>query len=170
MHAACATFVAQAIERHDKFHGGPFASVLEIGARDVNGGVRSLFGPCEYTTLDIEDGPGVDIVADARHWTPSVGVRFDVIVCTNVLEHVHDWHLLIDQAAEALMPGGWLIVTTVGDPFPPHSAVDGGALRPGEYYGNVDAWKLLQACGAAGLYVEAIHAIPPEVQIVGVKR
>lgn len=167
MHAACATFVAEAIERHDKLYGGPFKSVLEIGARDVNGGVRSLFGPCEYTTLDIEPGPGVDIVADARCWMP--GRTWDAVVCTNVFEHVNGWKFIVDSAAQALGPGGWFIVTTVGDPFPPHSAVDGYDLRFGEHYENVRPERLMSEM-ARILDVEAFYGIPPEVQAVGIKR
>ena len=40
-------------------------TVLDIGSYDLNGTNEYLFSECEFTGLDIEEGPGVDIVCEA---------------------------------------------------------------------------------------------------------
>ena len=110
-------------------------AVLEFGSRFVNGGVRDLFGE-PYIGLDIEPGPGVDVVADAASYRHPVPV--DVVVCCEVLEHTPAWREIIANAAANLVDGGLFILTTATDPRAPHSAVDGGAVRGGEHYANID--------------------------------
>jgi SAM-dependent methyltransferase len=43
------------------------------------------------------------------------GELFDVVVCSEVLEHLHDWHAGIAHLSGALRPGGRLVVSV------PHS-------------------------------------------------
>lgn len=115
--------------------------VVEFGSRNINGTPRDLFLDARsYTGVDILEGPGVDIVAHAQHFTPDDMV--DYVVCAGVLEHTPHAHAIVDQALWILAPGGVLIITTVADPWPPHSGVDGAALREGEYYRNVDPKEL----------------------------
>jgi SAM-dependent methyltransferase len=38
--------------------------------------------------------------------------RFDVVVCSEVLEHVDDQALLVERLADCLLPGGLLVITT----------------------------------------------------------
>lgn len=111
-------------------------SVLDLGGRDVNGTVRSLFPKADpYRVMDIRPGDGVDIVADAGTWTPDR--KYDVVVCTEVFEHTANWPLICANAYEALRYGGRFIATMAGPGRPAHSAIDGMHLRAGEYYGNV---------------------------------
>lgn len=132
-------------------------AVLDIGGRNINGTVRDLFpGADPYTALDIRDGDGVDIVADAATWSPDR--EYDVVVCTEVFEHTPDWPQICKTMGAALRPGGLVILTMAGPGRAPHSAVDGGwSLHPGEYYGNVDPHELervLADCGFAGIVVD----------------
>jgi SAM-dependent methyltransferase len=122
-------------------------SVLDIGGRNINGTVRDLFtGP--YTVLDVMPGPDVDIVADAATWTTDH--RYDVVVCAEVFEHTPDWRGIIETAHEVLRPGGRFIASAAGPDRAPHSAHDGGGLRPGEYYANIQPGELKDALQAAG--------------------
>ncbi|MEJ5255102.1 MAG: methyltransferase domain-containing protein [Acidimicrobiales bacterium] len=137
MHVQAYDFVA----RHAAGTAG--ARVLEIGSLDINGSVRPLFATAaSYHGLDLVAGPGVDEVADAADWRSAP--RFDVVVSTEVLEHAPRWRDILTNAWEALVPGGRLIVTCATDPRPPHSAVDGWALRDGEWYGNVPVSGVLE--------------------------
>jgi SAM-dependent methyltransferase len=75
--------------------------------------------------LDIKDGEGVDVVGDA-HNLPFPDGKFDVIVCTEVLEHLHTPHTAVSEMNRVLKPGGKLILTTRFI-FPIHDA-------PHDYY------------------------------------
>ena len=121
--------------------------VLELGSRDVNGSVRNIFRAHgtlfpRYVGLDIAPGPGVDVVADAATWTPPAGEEPDCVVTTEMLEHVADAEAVIANVGRILKPGGVLLLTCATDPRAPHSAIDGGALHPGEHYRNVPAREL----------------------------
>lgn len=112
--------------------------VLEIGSRNTNGTARPLFARpgVEYVGLDAAPGPGVDVVADASYWWPPGGRLFDLVVSTETLEHCPDPAAVCRTAFEVLAPGGALLLTAAAPPRAPHGA-HGGALGPGEYYGNV---------------------------------
>lgn len=123
--------------------------VVEFGSRNINGGVRDLLETISYVGLDLEPGDGVDLVVDAARWAP--GRLYDLALCLEVLEHALEPVELVEAAARALRPGGMLLLTCATDPREPHSAVDGGVLRPGERYENVDPLELVRWLGDAQL-------------------
>jgi SAM-dependent methyltransferase len=114
----------------------PATAALDIGGRDVNGSCRILWPQADWTVLDIDPGDGVDVVADAATWLPDR--QYDLVLCTEVLEHTPERRMILATARDALRTGGRLILTCAGPGRSPHSGVDGGPLRVGEYYGNVD--------------------------------
>lgn len=123
--------------------------VIELGARNVNGGVRHLFPTAHtYIGVDIAPGPDVDVVADAADWTSEL--LADVIVSTEMLEHTPHGARIIKQACNNLVDGGVFIVTAAGPGRSPHSAVDGGPLREGEHYANIGSDELVDWFAAAG--------------------
>ena len=138
MHAEAYAFVQEAVAEF-----GPFKRVAEFGSRDINGSVRPLFGEAEYIGIDSHEGRGVDLVQDAATWEPSKKV--DCVVCCEVFEHTPDWRDLVESAAGALRKGGVLILTMAGPGRSPHSAVDGGPIRPGEHYANIKPDELTAA-------------------------
>jgi len=112
--------------------------VLDLGGRDVNGTPRSLFpNAVVYRVLDIADGPGVDVIANAATWTPDG--EYDVVLSTECFEHAAEWPRICATAFKALAEGGLFVATMAGPGRPVHSGVDGGpVLYAGEHYGNVD--------------------------------
>lgn len=91
----------------------PAAVILEVGSFDVNGSVRPIFAGYRYLGVDVRPGRGVDRVV---HWSDDYRRLgpFDVVVCTEVLEHAnHPWQL-VDHMGAALAPGGHLILTCRG--------------------------------------------------------
>jgi glycosyltransferase involved in cell wall biosynthesis len=99
--------------------------VLEVGSRDVNGSVRLLFSSAaSYVGVDVVEGPGVDLVADAsdlRHLFPE---RFDIVVSTEMLEHAEDWRAALQGMKDVLKPRGRLVLTTRSPGFPHHEPPD----------------------------------------------
>jgi len=98
--------------------------VAEIGSQDVNGTPRSVvlpLKPAAYIGVDYASGPGVDVVADAGALEARFGGgSFDVVISTELLEHVEDWRLIVGQLKAILKPGGLLLVTTRSPGFPYH--------------------------------------------------
>lgn len=135
MHREAYAYVEAAVAEH-----GPFDRVVEFGSFQINGSVAPLFGGAEYLGIDIQPGPGVDLVADCAHWEPEVSV--DCIVCCEVFEHAANWPLMCSAAYRALRPGGMFLVTAAGPGRLPHSAADGGEVRVDEHYANVDPRRL----------------------------
>jgi cyclopropane fatty-acyl-phospholipid synthase-like methyltransferase len=140
MHSDAYRFIAETIGRPSR--------VLEIGSLDINGSPRALVLDCEWYGIDMQAGTAVDEIADAASWRSDR--RFDLVVCAEVLEHTNSVYDLLVTAAHHLEPEGRLIVTCATDGRAPHSAVDGGPVRAGEFYENVGPEYLLTCARAAG--------------------
>jgi hypothetical protein len=141
MHPEARAYVASVAMRIEP------AVVVDLGGRNVNGGIRDLFRTTDYTAVDKAFGRGVNIVADAAIWHPKQEI--DCVVCTEVLEHSPLAAAIVCNAAQMLKPGGCFIMTCAAKGRGAHSAT-GGRLQPGEWYHNprfeeVEAW--LEASG-----------------------
>lgn len=132
-----------------------FEFVVEFGSFDINGAIHHLLDKDFYCGIDLQDGPGVDIVADAAEWDwqEDMVIAPDCVVCCEVLEHAKNWREIVQNAYKNLRPQSWFVVTCATDPRAPHSALDGGPLRPGEYYGNVDELQLEYRLQTAGFEI-----------------
>ncbi len=124
-------------------------TVVEFGSRDVNGTIRPLLGQADYTGVDIEEGPNVDVVMDATLWEG----KADIILCLEVLEHTPDLKGFAQAIVSNLNPNGIALVTCATHGRTPHSAIDGGAVRKDEHYKNVDPTELAKAISKAGGHI-----------------
>ena len=118
---ACLDFVRNAL-RDDEVNA---RSVLEVGSFDVNGSVRPIvaaLNPASYIGVDLVEGAGVDFVCDAARLVARFGSEaFDVVISTELLEHVRDWRAVVSQLKHVLKPGGVLLLTTRSEGFPYHA-------------------------------------------------
>src|SRR5262245_36813392 len=91
-------------------------TVLEVGSCDVNGSVRPIIEahhPASYLGVDGAAGPRVDRVADCVDLAATFGeAAFDVVVTTEMLEHVADWRRCVANLAMVVAEGGLLVITT----------------------------------------------------------
>jgi SAM-dependent methyltransferase len=97
--------------------------VLECGSFDVNGSVKprvESFDPEYLVGIDIRQGPKVDVIMDVVDLPDSDLEDFDVVVSTEMLEHVEDWRGAIHGMLSVIKPGGDLILTTRAPGFPVH--------------------------------------------------
>lgn len=116
----------------------PGSRVLDVGAGACR--YRELFGHCEYRTHDFakleakETGSGygkLDYISDILA-IPVRDESFDVILCTQVLEHVPEPVLAIKEFSRILRPGGILLLTA-----PQRSGLH---QPPYHYYGGYTAF------------------------------
>lgn len=128
--------------------------VLECGSYDVNGSVRphcEAMQPVSYVGIDLRPGPRVDIVmtADEIPDVPGMHDYYDLVVSTEMLEHVEDWRTAIYGMLVALKPGGHLVITTRSPGFPLHD-------YPGDHwrYPNEDMKAILVGAGLVDITVE----------------
>ena len=85
-------------EQRDFFHelraAEPFLfedrEVLEIGSLDINGTIRDFFVRCDYTGVDLQPGPGVDVVGEGQLLN-FPDESFDVVVSAECFEHNPFW-------------------------------------------------------------------------------
>jgi SAM-dependent methyltransferase len=87
--------------------------VLEVGSKYINGSVRSLIerfcSPKEYVGVDIEPGKFVDLVLAAERLVEYFGPEsFDVVIATEMLEHVQDWRLVVSNLKGVVKRGGYI--------------------------------------------------------------
>lgn len=128
--------------------------VLDAGGRNINGSPRDLFDAgSEYVVVDTIKHRSVDYVGDILDLRKSGKAKlavgtFDFIVYAEVAEHTPDWQAHIEHLYQLLNPGGCLVVTAAGLSRTPHSGIDGGAVRPDEYYQNLARGELYATCAA----------------------
>jgi len=98
--------------------------VLEIGSYNVNGSLRDgvmAHKPTEYIGVDIEKGPGVDLVCSSDSILRRFGKEsFDVVISTCVLEHVVNLKPSISDMKNVCKVGG-IIILIVPSVWPLHN-------------------------------------------------
>jgi SAM-dependent methyltransferase len=122
MHVAVLDFFMRTVNC-EEFNG---KRVLEVGSKFVNGSVRPLIErfcqPKEYIGVDIEPGRYVDVILPAEKLIEYFGIEsFDVVISTEVMEHVFDWRLIINNIKSVLKRGGFIYLTTRSRGFAYHA-------------------------------------------------
>ncbi len=99
-------------------------SVIEVGALDVNGSLRDdveALKPTQYLGVDIEMGPRVDQVCNAYELLDRFGPEsFDLLITTELMEHVRDWRKVVSNFKRLLRPLGSILITTRSKGFAYH--------------------------------------------------
>jgi len=88
-------------------------SVLDIGSYNVNGSYKDLFDPekFEYTGLDIESGPNVDIVVKNPYvWEEVETDSFDIVISGQTFEHAEFFWVTMSEMTRVLKKDGLLCV------------------------------------------------------------
>ena len=124
-------------------------------------------------SIDIEEGSGVDRICDIYDLISVFGEeKFDVVICTETLEHVANWILAISNLKKVLRPGGIMVLS---------------APRPGRKYHGYpfDFWRYakedwrvilsdmiyLSICGIKrGMVVKAIKPLDYEEAKLGMYK
>jgi SAM-dependent methyltransferase len=113
-----------------------FQHILDVGSYDVNGTLRSVKPEgADYTGVDLEPGPAVDLVLKDPHHLPFDDERFDVVVSTSCMEHDTLFWLSFAEMLRVVKRGGLVYVN---------------APSNGNYHGYpFDSWRFYPDAGHA---------------------
>lgn len=135
--------------------------VLDMGGQDVNGTVHrhilNLTHNVRLDVLDIEAGAGVTIVGDARNTDWWDGQPYDLVISTEMLEHLEDWQRAVEVASRILRPGGWFVGTCASTGRGAHGATGAPLPAEGEHYENVDPGELTSVFTPVDLFDASIR-------------
>ena len=99
-------------------------SILEVGSYNINGSFSSFvkgYKPEKYIGVDIINGPCVDELCDAYDLIDRFGTNnFDMVISTEMMEHIIDWRKVIWNMKSLLKVGGVIMITTRSLGFPKH--------------------------------------------------
>lgn len=85
----------------------PKARILDLGAQDVNGSLRSLApAGCDYVGADFIEAKGVDVVLTDAYALPFADESFDVCVSSSCFEHADFFWLAFNEVLRILKPDG----------------------------------------------------------------
>ena len=81
---------------------------IDIGSYDVNGSYRTLFDApgWQYTGIDLEAGPGVDVVLTSPYRLPFADGSVDLVISGQAFEHVEFFWMTWLEMVRVLKPGG----------------------------------------------------------------
>lgn len=65
-------------------------NVIEIGSLDINGSIREIFNALSYIGVDLDEGPGVDLIAEGQNLDFEDNF-FNVAVSSECFEHNPYW-------------------------------------------------------------------------------
>lgn len=106
------------ILRWIKVHVPNEGQILEVGSLNINGSARQ-FAADRWVGVDMQNGPGVDITANA-HCLPFDDESFSCAVCAEMLEHDDNPFVTLAELHRVLKPHGRLILTVPGIGFKRH--------------------------------------------------
>ena len=87
------------------------AKILEIGSLAVNGSLRDKLLPTtQYTGVDLEAGPGVDIVVEPGKPLPLEDDTYDFVMATSVFEHDPCFWMTFLEMCRKTKEGGYLYI------------------------------------------------------------
>ncbi len=89
------------------------ARVLDYGCGDLP--YRHLFGDVDYVAADLPGNPRAAIETSSDGRLDALGDEgFDLVLSTQVLEHVSDPRIYLNECYRVLRPGGRLLLSTHG--------------------------------------------------------
>lgn len=117
----CIAFVERALTSDDVTG----KRIIEVGSHNVNGSARQsieVLRPASYIGVDVNAGPGVDFVCDAAQLLDNFEpASFDVVLSTEMVEHVRDWRVAFTNMKRLCAPGGVVTITTRSPGFGYHA-------------------------------------------------
>lgn len=145
---------------------------IDVGGAYWNGSARPELPNARWTILELEPpetGGGEKgdwdqyVVGDATTWRPVDNgfTRFDVVLCTELLEHVENWPAVVETLSHCVSETGSVFITCASVGRPIHGATGAPSPAEGEWYGNVEVPDLEFELLKWFDHVKVDYAYPP---------
>jgi SAM-dependent methyltransferase len=109
-------------------------NIIEFGSSNYNGTVKThvmKYNPASYLGCDVQDGVDVDKICDVLNALDEFEpYSFDMVISTEMLEHIERWGKAVWNMKMLVKPGGYILLTTRSKGFYYHSE-----------YGCEDYWR-----------------------------
>jgi SAM-dependent methyltransferase len=155
------------------------ARVLEVGSLDINGSVRELFADCDYTGVDLQLGPGVDLACQGQLVAFPSG-HFDTTISAECLEHNPFWRETVANMLRMTRPGGLVLISCATTGRLEHGTTrtnpDASPFTSAEkwdYYRNLSAADLEAGLNLSGWLSDRaswVNFITRDLYFVGLRR
>lgn len=121
------------------------AAVLEVGSYDVNGSIRNVFSAASnYVGVDLDHGPGVDVVAYGHELNYPDG-SYDITISGECFEHDPYWRETFQNMVRMTRPGGLVAFTCASRGRAEHGTLRSDkTLSPGTQSAGLDYYRNLQ--------------------------
>ena len=153
--------------------------VLEVGSLDINGSVRDMFHACDYTGVDLQPGPGVDLACPG-HLLALPTASFDTVISAECFEHNPFWRETLANMLRMTRPGGLVVISCATTGRMEHGTSrtnpDASPFTVAEkwdYYRNLTARDLEQGVHMAGWLADWrswVNYISRDLYFIGVRH
>ena len=138
--------------------------ILDIGSLNINGSVRELFEDCEYIGVDLDYGPGVDLVCAGQDLRFRDNY-FDMSVSCECFEHNPHWEETFQNMI--CMSKTMVIITCATEGRPEHgtartSAGDSPFNANWNYYKNLTIEDFSNAVDLDSAFEWWLHKVNPK--------
>jgi SAM-dependent methyltransferase len=121
--------------------------IVDIGAQDVNGSLRSVATPGnQYIGVDFVKGKGVDVIVEDPYVLPFDTESVDVVVSSSCFEHSEFFWLLFMEIQRILTPGGLFYLNVPSNGYVHRFPVDCWRFYPDSGLA-LQNWARRNGCG-----------------------
>jgi SAM-dependent methyltransferase len=153
-------------------------NVLDIGSLDINGNNRYLFEQCDYTGIDIGEGPNVDLVIEGHLHRTDKDNKYDVVVSTECFEHDKHWELTLNNVIKNLLSKGGLFLFSCAAPGRPEHGTKKTSPKDSpfttDYYRNLSEEDIRSVLDCNKLFKEykfkTRTTFPQDLYFYGIKK
>ena len=153
-------------------------NVLDIGSLDINGNNRYLFEQCDYTGIDIGEGPNVDLVIEGHLHRTDKDNKYDVVVSTECFEHDKHWELTLNNVMKNLLNKGGLFLFSCAAPGRPEHGTKKTSPKDSpfttDYYRNLSEDDIRSVLDCDKLFKEykfkTRSTFPQDLYFYGIKK
>jgi SAM-dependent methyltransferase len=118
MHISSLDTLRSILKKHvlpdSRFSSEALLKIADVGSADINGSYKQIFDllDCEYTGIDLEEGPGVSVVLTSPYEFPLPDDEYDIVFSGQTFEHAGHFWKTFSEMCRITKPDGLIIVIT----------------------------------------------------------